>query len=100
MNKNNIMACVLLVTIALFIIFNYMPTLIQVSALENESHAFLQLGGKVRELEAKLTKPVVVMQAKSIRARKQLEKQIRAAEAPKKKVIGNRGFLIKEGKPQ
>ncbi|MFH1458379.1 MAG: hypothetical protein ABIG31_04345 [Candidatus Omnitrophota bacterium] len=100
MNRSNMLAWALLLSLSLFVIFNYMPSMIELSALENERFVFSQLEDKVKELEEKFVSPDVTVRAKSIAVRKQLEKQILAPETTKRKTEGNRGYLIKDGKPR
>ena len=101
MNRNNIFAWVLLLTFSLFIIFNYMPSMIKLSALETENKIYMQLEGKVKELEARFTEPQVkdvAVKATSIETRRQLEKQVRPAEIVKE-APGKRRPAMRQGKP-
>lgn len=100
MDKNSIMACVLISVLALFMIFSYMPSVIELSALENERQVFLQLENKVKELEQKLINENLLVKAQLTSVRKQLQKQIATEDKSGKGIEGNRGYLIKDGKTQ
>jgi len=103
------MSFILILAIALFIIFNYMPAIMELSALENERQAFLQLENRVKELEKKVIAENLVIKTKSATVKKQIQKQVSVqSKAGKvvtgklvtgKPVKGNRGYVIREGKP-
>lgn len=91
MSRNIIYLWVFLLAVSLFIIFNYMPSMIELSALENENMIFIQLEGKVKEIEVRFTEPEVkdvAVKTTSIGSRRQLEKQIRATQTSERKVMG------------
>ncbi|MFH0826578.1 MAG: hypothetical protein V1923_01620 [Candidatus Omnitrophota bacterium] len=96
MNRNIILVWIILLSLSLFIIFNYMPSMIELSALEIENMLFQQLEGKVKELEIRFVEPQVkdvAVKTTSLRSRRQLEKQIRASQTSDKKVLG-KGSII------
>ena len=100
MDKNSVMACVLISVLALFMIFSYMPSVIELSALENERQVFLQLENKVKELEQKLINENLLVKPQLTSVRKQLQEQMVAEYKSEKVSEGNRGYLIKDGKTQ
>ncbi len=91
MSRNIIFLWILILAVSLFIIFNYMPSMIELSALENENMIYIQLEDKVKELEVRFTEPEVkdiAVKATSIRSRRQLEKRIRATQTSETKATG------------
>ena len=85
MNRKFIIAWFFLLTFSLFIIFNYMPAMIELSALETENKIFIQLEEKVKELEVRFEVPEVkdvVVKTTSIGTRKQFEKQMAPQRGP------------------
>ena len=100
MNRTNIMGGALLCALSLFVIFNYMPSLMELSALENERQILLQMGNKVRELETVLTRDDLIYRAKLVSTRRQLSRQALAPQEEAKSPSGNRGYVIRDGKVQ
>jgi len=100
MKINDMLVTILLFTVAIFLIFNYMPSLIDVSALENERLILLQVLKKNNEFEQKLLQEKTVRKVKSVPASVEKKEQLSVKGQAKKKIEGNRGYLIKDGKPQ
>ncbi|KPK97577.1 MAG: hypothetical protein AMJ95_08360 [Omnitrophica WOR_2 bacterium SM23_72] len=101
MNRNIILVWIILLALSLFIIFNYMPSMIELSALETENMLFQQLEARVKELEIRFVEPQVediAVKTTSIQSRKKFEKQIRATHTSEKKMLG-KGSIIRGSVP-
>ena len=111
MKTYKIISAVLVLTVVMFIIFNYAPSLIQLSGLENERQILLQLIGKQKEIEQILSREnsglkVKLASAEELIRHSQRESQeVQKPEVqkpvvePKKKTKENRGFLFRKKKP-
>lgn len=81
---------ILLFSAYLFIVFNYMPTVMRSFALENERQILLQVLSKNSEFEKKLMQERLAFKPEPL---------LRQKRQQRKNNEGNRGYLIKEGRP-
>ena len=100
MKVNSMLVTILLFTVAIFLIFNYMPSLIDVSALENERLILLQVLKKNNEFEQKLVQEKTVRKVKSVPRPAEKKNVLSTKVKAQKQIEGNRGYLIKGGKPK
>lgn len=111
MQKQKVVAFTLLLSASIFIFFNYIPTQMELSALENESEILKQVVSKQNELTRLLwerneqlfrrSMPAqVTSQEKKISSQPQEAKAPMAVKSssPKGNQQGNQGFLMKKGK--
>jgi len=103
MRRSQIICVVLFFCFVIFIIFNYIPSQIQLSGLEKERQIFEKLLEKEIEIEHKLFQEKDNLEARLRALEVRLEKQISIARqdtkkpvGTKKKTSGNRGFLFKK----
>jgi hypothetical protein len=98
MRAKNIRAITLLFTVGIFVSFNYIPVIINVSGLENERQILLQVIKKDNEFEHMVSRREI----KPKEAEKYIHKEgpvTKPLVQAQKKIKGNRGFLIKDARP-
>jgi DNA-binding protein H-NS len=113
MKTRQIIYAVLFLCIIIFIAFNYIPSQLRLSGLENEKQILEKLLDKEREIEQRLLRENSQIKARllalevqlqkwtSIQAQAQAQAQAQVQDtqkqtAVKKKTSGNRGFFFKK----
>jgi len=95
------MAIILLFSVAMFIIFNYIPSMLNLSALESDRRNLLILENKIRDLEKIMfQEKVAYTNVKTIqkKSKKVAPPEIKTENKIENKAKGNRGYLIRGGK--